>query len=123
MAQKPWIPTPEILEQIKEMVQEGMSQEDIARCVGCSGTTFFAKKKDYPEIEEAIQEAKAALHKRVTSLLMKKVFDEKHPNHYQALIFYISKQMWRDNVVHASAEKMLPSGLDFVDIPPPPEEE
>jgi predicted GTPase len=124
MERKSWIPTPEILEQIKEMIQEGMNQEDIARCVGISSTTFFAKKKEYPEIQDAIDEAKAKLNKRVTSLLMTKVFDEKHPNHYQALIFYISKQMWKDTtIVVQGSEKQLPNGFDFPVIPPPEDDE
>ena len=54
-----WIPTPEILEKVREQARMGVTEANIARNVGVAPTTFSAKKQEYPELAEAIKSGHA----------------------------------------------------------------
>lgn len=115
---KKWVPTPKILEQIKELATKGVTEASIARIVGISPTGFSAKKKEYPEIEEVIRQAHASGEDEVVGYLWDILRDNKHKNHFAAIQFYLkSKHSWGDNGTQEE-KPGLPTGVNFQPAPP-----
>lgn len=61
---KPWIPTPEILKQVESYAGRFLQEQQIAALLNISEDTWYVKKKDYPELSEALRSgrAKATAH-------------------------------------------------------------
>lgn len=56
---KPWVPTPEILQQIEGYAGRFLQEQQICTLVGCSETTWYEKKKEFPELAESLRAGKA----------------------------------------------------------------
>ncbi len=70
-----WVLTPEILEKVKDMAHKGCTEANIARCVGLHQSTWIEKKKEYPELEAAIKDAKASGEKELVGILWEHIRD------------------------------------------------
>ena len=108
-----WTPTPAILEKVSELALKGVSQDSIARIVGCHPSTFSAKRKEFPELDEVIRKAHSSGEEEVVGLLWDIIRDPKHKSHFPALLFYLkTKHRWRET--DAQDEKPgLPTGVPF----------
>lgn len=110
---KKWVLTPKILEQISELASRGVTEASIARLVGLAPTSFSAKKKEYPEIDEAIRQAHAKGESEVVSYLWDIIHNPSHKNHFAALQFYLKcKHNWGVDATEES-KPGLPTGVDF----------
>lgn len=111
---KKWVLTPEILATIKRLSAEGVTEANIARIVGISPTTFSAKKKEHPEIEEVIKEANAHSESEVVGYLWNIIRDPQHRNHFPAILFYLkTKHRWRETDQETNEKPQLPTGITF----------
>jgi DNA-binding XRE family transcriptional regulator len=68
-----WIPSEEELEKVVKLASQGMTQAQIADCLGIAYQTISGKKKEFPELDEAIKKGKALGISYVTNKLMAKV--------------------------------------------------
>lgn len=94
---KQWKLTPKRLQTIEELARKGCTQETIARQIGLHPSTYYEKKKLFPEMEEAIQKAKACSEEAVVGYLWNIITDPKHPKHFSAIVFYLKAQhKWED---------------------------
>lgn len=110
---KKWVLTPQILEQISDMASRGVTEASIARMIGLSPTAFSTKKKDFPEMEEAIRQAHAKGETEVVNYLWEIIHDPKHKSHFAALQFYLKcKHNWGVETTNES-KPGLPTGVDF----------
>lgn len=80
---KPWIPTPEILQQIEAMASRFLKEEQMAVLVGVSPQTFSEKKKEYAELGEAILKGRA----KVAINLSNKIYEQAMAGNTSILIF------------------------------------
>lgn len=111
---KKWELTPEILAKIKQLSADGVTEANIARIVGISPTTFSAKKKEYPEIEEAIKDAQANAEHEVVGYLWRILRDPNHKNHFPAILFYLkTKHRWRETDHEQVDKPQIPTGVTF----------
>lgn len=94
---KVWTPTPEDLEKITELVGKGVNQETVASAFGITGQTWYRKKKEFPEIEAAVQKGKCSCEELVVGKLWNMILDDKHKNHASAVFFWLKTQAgWRE---------------------------
>ena len=70
---KPWIPSDEELEKVTKLASQGMTQTQIADCLGIHIATLMAKKKEFDQLNEAIKKGKSLGISYVTNKLMAKV--------------------------------------------------
>lgn len=70
---------PENLEKLKEWGKLGLFDKQIAHNMGISIASLYRYKKDYPEIQEAINEGKEVVDLEVENALLKKCFGYKVP--------------------------------------------
>lgn len=66
---KPWIPTPEILSQVEGMAGRFLKEEQIAALIGISNATWFEKKKQFPELSDAIRVGRAKVAVNISNKL------------------------------------------------------
>lgn len=71
----PWIPTPEIIQEVERLSGLGLNQEQIADCLGIHIDTVCVKKHEYPEFADAFKKGKAKGIARVTEKLTKQMDD------------------------------------------------
>lgn len=86
---KAWVPTPEMLEDIKKYASRFLKEEDIARTVGISPQTFSEKKKTYPELDEAIKAGRAHSALLLGQKLMEVAIQDKHPT----MLIFLAKSI------------------------------
>lgn len=86
---KPWVPTPEILKQIEGYAGRFLQEQQIARLVGIHPNQFASKKKDYPELQEAIEtgRSKAVAH------LGNKLFDQAITKNNVPTLLFLAKSV------------------------------
>lgn len=90
-----WIPSKEDLEKIESLAAKGLSQEQIANCVGLHPSTLCEKKNQFPELDEAIKKGKASGIAKVAEALLRNI----DLGNVTAQIFYLKTQAgWKDNV-------------------------
>lgn len=115
---KAWECTPEILAKIEEQAKLGVTEANIARNVGLHPSTFSEKKKNHPEIEEAIKKGGAKGEQLATGALWNMMTDPKSKGHVTAVIFYLkTKHGWNDGSRLQTTETTAPSGVKFEIIP------
>lgn len=68
-----WIPTEETIKQVEKLAGQGMTQAQIADCLGIGISTLMDKKKEFVEFADAIKRGKANGVAYVTNKLMAKV--------------------------------------------------
>jgi hypothetical protein len=89
----PWIPSEEDLEKAEKLAGQGMTQRQIADCLGIGYGTLFDKKIEFPEFAEAIKRGKAAGIAYVSNKLMDKV----GAMDTTSIIFYLKCQAgWKE---------------------------
>jgi len=111
-----WIPTPEILEKIREQSRMGVTEANIARNVGLHPSTFSEKKSMYPEVAEAIRDGMATGENLAVGALWNMIQDTKHKGHLTAVIFYLKcRHGWSDGSRQSgtTVETTAPSGVTF----------
>mgnify|MGYP006277697497 CR=1 FL=1 len=114
---RPWVLTPEILEEVKRMAQMGVTEASIARNVGLHPSTFSEKKTQYPELADAINSANSRGEDVAVSALWKAIQDPTSKGHMTAVLFYLKcKHNWNDGS-KATVEVQAPSGVKFDVIP------
>jgi len=59
----------DLIEQIEKLAGLGLTQNEIAHCLGVSPATWFNYKKDYEELGEAVGRGKARGVKEVSTVL------------------------------------------------------
>lgn len=78
-----WIPTPEILSQVEAMAGRFLKEEQIATLIGVAPTTFVEKKKEFPELSEAIRRGRAKVSVNVSN----KIYEQAMAGNTTILIF------------------------------------
>jgi hypothetical protein len=97
MSGKPWIPTPEILEQVFTLIKKGVTETNVARLVGLHPSTFSAKKTEFPELDETIKKAKAYGEDVAAGIIWQIMNDPSHKQRLTAAMFYLKTQHnWKD---------------------------
>lgn len=106
--------TPEITESVEEMASKGLTQEQIAHCLGWAPSTLYEKKKVYKEFSEAIQRGKSTGIRLVSNAL----FESAMQGNFQSQQFYLKNrdnENWNDRkhldinaeVTHLTPEEWL----------------
>lgn len=109
-----WIPTPEIIEYVREQSSRGMTEASIARNVGLAPTTFSAKKQEFPELAEAISKGNSRGEELALNALWAMITDPKSKGHTTATVFYLKcKHGWNDGSKNTVVETTAPSGVKF----------
>ncbi len=93
--------TDEVLAYAEEYASNGLSQDQIALCLGMGSTTLYEKKNEYPDFAEAIKSGQARGIRTVTNALM----ESAKAGNQTAQIFYLQNRApdnWKDrrNVEH-----------------------
>lgn len=83
--------TPEILKLIAEMAENRYTQPMIAKSLGLGIQKWYKLKAEHPEIKLIMQNAKIMLIDHVKTHLIKIIDDPKHPKHYSALVWFLSR--------------------------------
>lgn len=117
---KVWTPTPEILDRIKELAAERVSEADIAKAVGIGESTWYKKKNEFPEIVEALAMAKRSKVVFARSKLWSIIEDDDHKNQLQAITFFLKN--YDDEINQAQTTQaptiQLPTGFNISLITP-----
>ena len=97
-----WKPNQESLEKVESLAARGLSEEQIARCLGIHPDTLSHKKKEYEQLDRAIKDGKAKGVANVTAALLKNVQN----GNVTAQIFYLKCQAkWREAKEELTDEK------------------
>jgi hypothetical protein len=104
-----WKPSNEDLEKIRELANEGYTEDGIAKAIGISSSTWFFRKKDYPEVQEILDESKRSKVQIARSKLWKMVTNEDHKSHFNAVKYFLDKYDTEGVIVQNNI--MLPSGF------------
>ncbi len=97
-----WIPGYEQIDEIKTMAENGLTEGQIAESMGVCQDTFIERKKEYPEIVEALQKGKASGINRVSNAL----FEAASGGNITAQIFYLKcRAGWKETSVTELANK------------------
>lgn len=78
-----WVPTPEILSQVEGMAGRFLKEEQIATLLGLASTTFCEKKKEFPELSEALRRGRA----KVAINLSNKIYEQAMAGNTTLLVF------------------------------------
>ena len=87
--------TPEIMEKVEAYAAQGLTQEQIARCLGISYQTLNERKKEYSEFSETIKRGQAKGLATITNA----PFNSGKGGNITAQIFYLknrSPEDWKD---------------------------
>jgi len=108
---KKWIPTKEILEQLEHWASEGMTEGSMAKAVGLKPNTFSLKKRDFPEMGEAINRGKQDDEALCMNRLRMLAFDDKFRGNLTALIFYGKVRFGWNDRQGQNPQIQLPKGI------------
>ena len=96
-----WKPTAENLAKVETLAEQGMTQEQIAPCIGIGVSTLYEKINKYPELLEALKKGKEKGIARVTEALLKNV----EKGNVTAQIFYLKcRAGWKEARDEANVE-------------------
>lgn len=112
--------TPEILQQIEQMAAKGVTEAQIAQLVDLHPNTFSAKKKEHPEIGEAIKRGKAQGAEYAVGILRQAMNLDAVNNpklwgpKLSATIFYLKTQCgWSTTVIQQTEPAPRPTKIAF----------
>lgn len=91
----PYVPTPEIIEQVEKLASQGLTLEQIAHVLGISYDTLNRRSKELSEFSEAIKRGKAKGIAQITNKLHEKALEGDNT----AMIFYLKNrdpENWQD---------------------------
>lgn len=92
---KPWIPSTDELKQIEQYAALGLTQEQIARCMGKWPQRFCEKKNSMPEFTEALNNGRARGVANAAAKLLKNINTGKSSD----IIFYLkTKGGWKEEI-------------------------
>lgn len=89
--QQGFVVTPESLALIKEMAEKRFTQPMMAQGLGISMNSWYALKREHPEIKLILQNAKMMMVDHVKTHLINIIDDPKHPKHYNAVVWFLSR--------------------------------
>jgi len=105
-------PTKDQLLHIEQLSREGKTLETIAGVFGMTARTLQTRRKQVPELQEAISKGKAAATDIVVGMLWKMILDEGHKGHVSSVFFYLKTQAgWSETQV---IEQRLPASKGAV---------
>lgn len=108
-----WIPTPEILDKVRQQAQAGITEANIARNVGLHPSTFSEKKQKYPELAEALKVGHAVGEELAVGALWRAIQNPECKGHMTAVLFYLkARHGWSDGRT-TTVETTAPSGVKF----------
>lgn len=101
LVEEPWIGRPEIpiddelLQKAESLAAQGLNMEEIAYSLNMGASTLYEKKRDYPELVEAIERGKAKGIAQISNRLFNKALGGDNT----CMIFYLKARAgWRDNI-------------------------
>lgn len=87
------VPSPQNLKVVSKLAELGMTEANIAYCVGISPSTFLRWKKDYPQVVDALDTGKSKLEKLAVGCLARGMQN----NHYSSAMFILKTKFgWRE---------------------------
>jgi hypothetical protein len=104
----PWIPSDENIKQVHKYASLGLTQQQIADCLGISINTYCEKKHEFPEFNEAI---KRGMSKGIANVA-ESLVENATTGNVSAQIFYLkARAKWSDNAaiddLHAKIDKVM----------------
>jgi hypothetical protein len=103
-----WTPDKVFLDELESMAARGLNNDQIASSIKLERRYFYAKKANFPEMDEAINRGKAKGILRVANALFENAIVS---NNVTAQIFFLKARAgWRDNFVEHSGS------LEVVDV-------
>ena len=87
--------TPELLAEVERLAAQGLTKDQMARCLGVCYQTFNENQKDYPEFLESIKRGQAAGIEKISNAL----FTKAQEGDNVAMIFYLKNRdpmSWED---------------------------
>ncbi|OOF43832.1 hypothetical protein BKK51_09465 [Rodentibacter trehalosifermentans] len=82
------------VDEVEKLAGQGLTDQQIACCLGISRRTLASRKKDFAQIAHAIKKGKAKGIATVTNVLFEKITKEKN---ISAIIFYLKSQAgWQE---------------------------
>lgn len=108
-----WVPTADILEKISELAEQRVNEDVIAKAIGLGVSTWYKKKREYPEIQEIMSAARLMKVDIAKGKLWKIVEDEEHRNHLQAVMYFLNKYDDEQVKEEGNPKVDLPSGFTF----------
>jgi len=94
MAKEPKLPFDErSINLIKRLAGQGLTQTQVARCLGISEAWLKIQRKEHPEFDEAYQQGRSEACEEVTG----KLFELIRKGDRASIFFYLKTQMgWRE---------------------------
>lgn len=104
-------PTKTQLKKITELVDYGYTQTSIANHFKISHGTWNKRKKNFPEIQSAVDAGKYSQQELVLGKYWAMIKDDKSKGHVQAVLKYMSSQMeWQQSIQLEVAESKTKKG-------------
>lgn len=100
--------TPEVLEKVKALGAQGLSQAQIAESLGISKATFYAKKAEFMDFMDSLEGGRALGLAQITNALFKSAKD----GHFPAIKYYLSTrdpERWSETISVAVAPEHITS--------------
>lgn len=91
MHQHDFIVNDEVLKLITAMAESGFTQEQMAKGLGLGLMKWYRVKDQHPEIKFLLQKSKMMQIDKVKNHLMNIIDDPKHPRHFNALVWFLSR--------------------------------
>lgn len=86
---KPWIPTPEILKQVEGYASRFLQEQQIAALLHISEETWYLKKREYPELTEALRSGKA----KAVAHIGNKLFEQSMQKNNVPTLLFLAKSV------------------------------
>lgn len=94
VGRKEWLPTPQILSEVRRLASQGLTKEQIAHCIHIGPSTFFEKLAKFPELVEAVNGGASEGIEKITNVL----FNLAQGGNFSAVSFYLKcRANWKEN--------------------------
>jgi len=94
---KTWIPSKEEIDKVEAMASRGLTQEQIAMCLGIHDSTLYAKRNKFPDLNEAVQRGKA----KGISIVSNALFESAKSGNTTSQIFFLKCMAgWKETNVN-----------------------
>lgn len=92
-----WIPDGKTIEDVEKMASRGLTNQEIARCLGIAYDTFYAKKRQYKQFSDAIKTGRAKGALQITNKLYQRALE----GDFQCMNKVINRLSpeWRENQI------------------------